>query len=129
MNRIMAEFLFDLALHGTGAVLKLTNDYPTIFNPYYQYPKWKPSGLSPMDKRNIRQFGSGYNLSPQHTRSGLAVLASRVSPALAVVGAQVAAGIHIAQGGAEGHDLYTAPQRRRVEETGVSGLNLHYRSI
>ena len=129
MNRIIAEFLFELALHGTSTALKLTTDHPIIFNPYHQYPKWQHSGLSPMDKRNIRQFGPGYNLSPQHTRSGLAVIASRVSPALAVIGAQVGAGIHIAQGGAEGYDLYTAPQRRRVEETGVSGVNLHYRSI
>lgn len=129
MNRVMAEFLIDLTLHGTSTALKLTHDYPALINPYNQYPKWKHSGLSPMDKRNIRQFGSGYNLSPEHSRSGLAVLASRATPALAVIGAQVAAGIHIAHGGAEGHDLYTAPQRRRVEETGVSGLNLHYRSI
>lgn len=53
----------------------------------------------------------------------------KASPAIAAITLQAAAGHHIAEGGTEGHDLYTAPQRRRVEETGVSGINLHYRSI
>lgn len=49
--------------------------------------------------------------------------------AYTVVTAQVAAGEHIASGKMQGADLYTAPQRRRVEESGFSGMNLHYRSI
>jgi hypothetical protein len=49
--------------------------------------------------------------------------------AYTVVTAQIAAGEHIASGGTRGADLYTAPQRRRVEEAGFSGISLNYRSI
>lgn len=49
--------------------------------------------------------------------------------AYTVVTAQVAAGEHIASGKMTGADLYTAPQRRRVQEVGFSGWNPQYRSV
>jgi hypothetical protein len=53
----------------------------------------------------------------------------RIIPMYALVVTQIAAGEHIASGGAKGHNLYTDAQRRRVQETGFSGMNLHYRSV
>jgi hypothetical protein len=49
--------------------------------------------------------------------------------AFSLITAQVAAGEHIASGGARGVDLYTSPQRRRVEEVGFSGFSPSYRSV
>jgi len=91
MNDKMVFFLFELAQKGQ----KIYFDRPVsyydlgIFNPYNQWPKYKPSGLSPMDKHFIREHGSGYRLHPEHTRPGfggaaLAVLSSTAIPATAI---------------------------------------------
>lgn len=63
-----------------------------------------------------RIFAAGRNIVP-------------ITAAYAVVTAQVAAGEHIASGKMKGADLYTAPQRRRVEEIGFSGFSPSYRSV
>ena len=67
-------------------------------------------------KSAMRIFAIGRNIIP-------------LGAAYTVVTAQIAAGEHIASGKMKGADLYTAPQRRRVQEVGHSGMNLHYRSI
>lgn len=126
----MFEFLLDLSLSTVKTTLGLSEYYGMAFNPYHQYPKWRHSGLSLMDKRSIKQWGTRYNLGPQHTTgSGLSIIAPKLIPATSAILFQAAAGAHIAEGGAKGHDLYTAPQRRRVLETGHSGYSPHYRSI
>ncbi len=43
--------------------------------PFQQYPKWKPLDTHPWNKR-----GYYYSTLPQHTRPGIAVIASRVAP-------------------------------------------------
>ena len=53
----------------------------------------------------------------------------KASPAILAVTLQAAAAHHISEGGAKGHDLYTAPQRRRVQEVGFSGFSPQYRSV
>ena len=55
--------------------------------------------------------------------------AIKASPLILAVTLQAAAGVHIEEGGAKGADLYTAPQRRRVQEIGFSGFSPQYRSI
>jgi hypothetical protein len=67
-------------------------------------------------KSAMRIFAMGRNIVP-------------LGAAYTVVTAQVAAGEHIATGKMRGADLYTAPQRRRVEEIGFSGWNPQYRSV
>jgi len=67
-------------------------------------------------KSAMRIFAVGRNLVP-------------LGAAYTIVTAQVAAGEHIASGEMRGEDLYTAPQRRRVEEVGFSGWNPQYRSV
>jgi multidrug transporter EmrE-like cation transporter len=67
-------------------------------------------------KSAMRIFSIGRNIVP-------------LGAAYTVVTAQVAAGEHIASGKMKGADLYTAPQRRRVQEVGFSGWNPQYRSV
>lgn len=67
-------------------------------------------------KSAMRIFSIGRNIVP-------------LGAAYTVITAQVAAGEHISSGKMKGADLYTAPQRRRVQEAGFSGMNLHYRSV
>ena len=63
-----------------------------------------------------RIFAAGMNIVP-------------ITAAYTAITAQVAAGEHIASGKMKGVDLYTAPQRRRVEEVGFSGFSSSYRSV
>lgn len=87
MNQAMAQFLLEIV--NIGVKTQTTLDAPgTIFNPYNQFPKWRPSGLTWMDRRHIRQFGNRYNLgNPNWTKPGIghasAIIARSVSaPAL-----------------------------------------------
>lgn len=97
MNERIAFFLFELAQKGQKIYFNRDPSYFDlgIFNPYNQWPKYKPSGLSPMDKRFIREHGSGYRLLPEHSRPGLggaaaAVLAPTVIPAIGVASVALA---------------------------------------
>ncbi len=47
--------------------------------PFQQYPKWTPSDIHPWNKR-----GYHYTTLPQHTRPGLAVIASRAAVPVAI---------------------------------------------
>jgi hypothetical protein len=98
MNEKMAFFLFEVSQKG----IKMQRNRGVapsdvgVFNPYPQFPSWKHSGLSPMDKHFIREHGSGYRLYPEHTRQGFGgaaatlVRATPVTPILALTGIPVA---------------------------------------
>ncbi len=93
----MAFFLFEVAQKGSKIYFD-RDPSPFdlgIFNPYNQFPKWKPSGLSPMDKHFINEHGSGYRLHPEHSRPGFggaaaALLSPTVVPAIAVTSVALA---------------------------------------
>lgn len=91
MNEKMAFFIFELAQKGSKIYFgRDPSPFDLgIFNPYNQFPKWKPSGLSPMDKRFIKEFGTGYRLLPEHSRPGFggALFAIAKSAALPAVAA------------------------------------------
>jgi hypothetical protein len=97
MNEKMAFFLFEVA-QKTVKIHRNRGMTPFdigVFNPFPQFPKWKHSGLSPMDKHFINEHGSGYRLHPEHSRPGLggaaaAVLAPTVIPAIGVASVALA---------------------------------------
>ena len=72
---------------------------------------------------------SGYLANRWQTIAFAARNAVPIVSAYGIITSQLAAGEHIAAGGAKGHDLYTAPQRRRVSEIGFSGYSPHYRAV
>ena len=82
MNERMHMFLLELAMSGgklsiNPARRSLIESF-NPFNPYRQFPKYKPSGLSPMDKRFIKEFGTSYDLAPQHSRPTSPILAGMI---------------------------------------------------
>lgn len=90
MNWKLQHFMIEIVQKGA----KFGRDNRSLYdmgfmNPYPQFPKWKHSGLSPMDKRFIKEFGNSYNLMPEHSRPGIgsataAILSPAVIPVIAV---------------------------------------------
>jgi hypothetical protein len=82
MNERMHYFLLELAMSGGKVAINparrsITESF-NPFNPYHQWPKHKPSGLSSMDKRFIKEHGTGYRLMPEHSRPGAPIIAGAI---------------------------------------------------
>jgi len=90
MNWKMQHFIVEVATKGVKFGVDNRSLYDIgFFNPYNQFPKWKHSGLSSMDKRFIKEHGSNYRLYPEQSRPGiggayLAVITPAIIPAVAV---------------------------------------------
>ncbi len=93
MKQRMAEFLLEMA--NLGLKTQFQFDAPgTIFNPYNQYPSFRASGLTWMDKRHIRQFGNRYNLgNPNWTKPGIGHASAIIARAGSVPALAATAGV------------------------------------
>ena len=78
MKDEVALFLLEKAMKIHGVYIPPESKYGMFFNPYNQFPRFRPDNLSAMDRRFIREHGTNYKLYPHLTRSGLAVAATSI---------------------------------------------------